>query len=67
MIDVLLLDIGGTNIRYAYAEKDSLEFTNSNKKSAFCTSLRDYLSVTNLNTVIHFTDLYCIETSFILH
>ena len=33
MIDVLLLDIGGTNIRYAYAEKDSLEFTNSNKKS----------------------------------
>ena len=33
MIDVLLLDIGGTNIRYAYAEKDSLEFTNPNKKS----------------------------------
>ena len=33
MSKVLLLDIGGTNIRYAYANKNSSEIFNSNKEN----------------------------------
>ena len=32
MSNVLLLDIGGTNIRYAYANKNSSEIFDSNKE-----------------------------------
>ena len=33
MSNVLLLDIGGTNIRYAYANKNSSEIFDSNKEN----------------------------------
>ena len=56
MNKLLLIDIGGTNMRYATAYSDSNEISNINKKAfneaAFYENLEDLIKEHNINTLI---------------
>ena len=56
MNKLLLIDIGGTNLRYATAYSDSNEISNINKKAfneaAFYENLEDLIKEHNINTLI---------------